>query len=313
MDIEPKAAHASVWLKMQAVIDNDRLPHALLLIGPRHAGLLQFANRLMAILVCHQVENAPCSNCKPCRLLLQASHPDIYYLNQDSPTSAIKIDQIRVLQQDVYKTPQMGARRFIVIEPADRLNTAAANALLKILEEPPSHTMFILIAEQVSTIPATVMSRCQQYVFLPPEGLESIERVNYLSMANYYPENSARGELFKQTQSILTALCEGIEGNASICSIAASWAKFALDDLLWFLYLLTAQIIYYKLSKSQPLGPLSSSFSDASRRIDTVTLFKQLDKITELLTIVQKNITLNQTLVVEALLSGYVTGITHES
>jgi len=298
MQIEKLSPHASVWTKIQQTLDNNRLPHALLFTGPRHAGIVQFVNRLMAIVLCQNADNAPCGECQPCRLLIQETHPDIQYVRQDAPSSPIKIEQIRDLQENVYRTPQCGTRSIIVIESADRLNRAAANALLKILEEPPSHTLFILIAEQVSNLPATIMSRCQQYAFSPPELFDPVDQVDYLTIGNFYPDASERAELFKQSQSIMADLSDLVDKIISPCTLAAKWSRFALGDLLWFLYLLTAQAIRYRLLN----GDVTQAWAD---KLQLVELFQQLDKINTLMRTVQQNITLNQALAVETLLMGY--------
>ena len=276
--------HQSIWMTLQTVLENNRLPHAFLFIAARHANSLQLVNRLMACLLCHKSIKTPCGQCKPCHLLLQQTHPDIIYITNETDYAPIKIDQVRELQQTIYQTPQCGERRFIVIKPADKLNIAAANALLKILEEPPSHTTFILIAEHVHTLPPTIMSRCQQYV-IPALPLEAA-----------YPEASARALLLKQRDAINAALNDLIEGKLSPCTLAAQWSAHALGDLLWILYLLTAQVIKQQLSCSAQRGRLTS-----------IPLFNQLDKINSLMRKVQQNITLNQTLAIETLLLGYIT------
>lgn len=305
MQIDPLTMHAPVWAMLQPILDKHRLPHALLFSGPRHAGILPFANRLMAILICENTDSAPCGLCKPCHLLIQGIHPDIQYIRQDAPGSPIKIEQIRDLQDSVYQTPQCGTRRFIVIESADRLNRSAANALLKILEEPPSHTLFILIAEQLSSLPATIMSRCQQYTFSPPELLEPMHQVDYLTIGTFYPEASERAALFKQCQPIMVDLCDLIDKKISPSTLATRWSKHALSDLLWFLYLITAQAIRCQLLGGQSSQPWADQLQHFSRQVEPENLFLQLDKINALMSTTQQNITLNQTLAIETLLMRY--------
>ena len=302
MQIEPLPSHAPVWATMQQILENNRLPHALLFKGPRHAGVLQFVNRLISILICLHSEHRPCGLCQPCHLLMQGTHPDIQYVRQDAPSSPIKIEQIRELHGSVYQTPQCGKRRIIVIEPADRLNRASANALLKILEEPPTHTSFILIAEHVNALPPTIISRCQRYTFCPPELLEPNDQVDYLTIGKFYPEASERSELFKQCQPILDSLCGLLDNTVSPCTVASNWSKYALADLLWFLYLVTAQSIRYQLLDCPTEQPWADKLQRFASRVEPVELFLQLDKINALMTTVQKNIALNQALAIETLL-----------
>ena len=305
MQIEKLAAHASVWMSMQNMLDKNRLPQALLFIGPRHAGVLQFVQRFMATILCLSADDRPCGQCQPCHLFMQETHPDISYVRQETPSSPIKIEQIRELQDSVYKTPQCGERSIIVIEPADRLNRSAANALLKILEEPPAHTMFILIAEQISSVPATIMSRCQQYTFRSSELDLPVNQVDYLTIGQLYSDATERAALFKQCQPLLVDLGDLLNGTQSACTLASKWSSHALADLLWFLYLLTAQSIRCQLIDCQVNQPWAGQLQYFSKRVEPVKLFQQLDRINVLLNTVQQNITLNQTLVIETLLLGY--------
>ncbi len=297
MQIDRLAAHAPVWARIQPVLDKNRLPHALLLVGPRHANVLPFAHRLMAILLCKHPETAPCGSCQACHLLIQGTHPDIHHVHQDTPNGPIKIDQIRALQNDVYQTPQLGERRFIVVEPADKLNTAAANALLKILEEPPAHTVFILIAEQTHSLPATIMSRCQQYAFA---SMEEHDAVDYLAIGSSYLDDTPRGQLFQQRAAIVDALSDLVAGKVSPCAVCAQLSGHALCDLLWFLHLLTAQAIRGQLINA-------SAQNSFFTRIPPEVLFRQLDTINSLMCHAQQNIALNQALAIEGLLMGYAT------
>ena len=287
--------HAPLWEKLDQLFDKNRLPQAFLFVGTHSSRVLQLVNRLIARIVCQNTTDAPCGQCKPCHLLSNATHPDILYVNQDARFSPIKIDQVRELQHTIYQTPQCGSRRIIVINPADKLNTAASNALLKILEEPPVHTIFILLAEQTATIPATILSRCQQY-FVPSENKD----VTFLTTSDY-PEDHPRTQLIKQHDEICRVLQDIVDGKVSPCSTASKWSSHALGDLLWYLYGLTAQAIKQKLivnKQNQPSHPL--------KKIDLVRLFKQLDQLNDLLIKVQDNITLNQTLAIEVLLLGYI-------
>ena len=287
--------HAPLWDKLEQVFDKNRLPQAFLFVGTHSSHVLQLVNRLIARIICQNPTNVACGQCKPCHLFLNATHPDILYVNQDARFAPIKIDQVRELQHTIYQTPQCGSRRIIVINPADKLNTAASNALLKILEEPPVHTIFILLAEQTSTIPATILSRCQQYL-VPVENKD----VAFFTTSDY-PEDHPRTQLLKQHDEFCQVLQAIVDGNASPCSIASKWSNHALGDLSWYLYSLTAQAIQLKLILNkcdQPFNPLI--------KLDLVSLFKQLDQLNELLKKVQDNITLNQTLAIEVVLLGYI-------
>ncbi len=294
--------HVSQWEQINQLLLKQRLPQSLLLVGPRHAHILQFVNRLIAILICEKTDK-PCMQCRACHLLIQGIHPDIKYIRSEGASAAIKVEQVRELQQDIYQTPQRGARRFIVIESTHNLNISAANALLKILEEPPLHTMFILIAEQLNSIPATILSRCQKYNFYSQDH----RPVDYLSIGQYYSPESPRAELFQQSATIITQLCELMEGKLSPCTLAERWSTYALDDLLWLVYLLTAQAIHYQLVQTTIMPRGNEPLMYLARLTTPVNLLNQLRQINAITEKINHNINMNQTLVLEDLLLSYLT------
>ena len=296
-------SQASLWQQFQTIHEKQRLAHAFLLIGAQHAEPLNFAHRMAATILCSQLLQNPCGECKSCRLLNSKKHPDFFYLHPDKAGGAIKIDQIRELHTLVFTSPQLGKHRIVIINPADKMNTAAANALLKLLEEPPSSLIFILIAENLSAMPATVISRCQQWRFSFAEILES----DYLSIGESYPSDSERGKIIAQLPFILQDLIELLENKQSICSLASKWSAYELSDLLWFIYLINSQMISYQLLGRRHEKNWTTQLYSLAERFKLVFLFKQINQINEITKKLNKNINMNQTLVLENLLLGYVT------
>ncbi len=301
--IDSLNAHSSLWESIQPLILNNSFPQACLFIGPRHANALPFVERLIITLLC-EGNDAPCGQCSACHLVRQGGHPDIKYISPEAPGSAIKIEPIRELQQDVYQTPQRGSRRVVVIYPADKLNHSAANALLKILEEPPSHTVFILMAEQVGSIPPTILSRCQKYTLPLPLSLENLA-LDYLMMAQFYPKESTRSVLFEEVGAIISALSELVDGTCSPCTLAAKWSGYDFGDLIWLLHLMTAQAIHYQLMAFQQT-PLNQGLSHFSKKTQPLGLFNCLSEINAITKKMNNNLNMNQTLVLENLLLGYI-------
>jgi len=301
--IDSLNAHAPLWQSIQPLIHNQRFPQACLFIGPRHANAMSFVERLIAMLLC-EGSDAPCGKCSACHLVRQGGHPDIKYISPEAPGSAIKIELIRELQQDAYQTPQRGSRRVVVIHPADKLNHSAANALLKILEEPPSHMVFILMAEQVGSIPPTILSRCQKYTLPPPLSLGGAP-LDYLMIAQFYPKESTRSVLFEEGGAIISALCELVDGKCSPCTLAAKWVGYDFVDLIWLLHLMTAQAIHYQLMAFKQT-PLNEGLNYFSKKTQPLGLFNCLSEINAITKKVNHNLNMNQTLVLENLLLGYI-------
>ncbi|WP_428622216.1 DNA polymerase III subunit delta' [Sedimenticola sp.] len=159
------------WQRLIEARRNGRLPHALLLTGAEGLGKSWFAHRLAASLLCSQprADGKPCGSCQSCRLLQAETHPDFTLIRPEEPGKSIKIDTIREFTQKGSLTSRSGGFKVIIIEPADALNTAAANSLLKTLEEPVERTVMILVTARSGALPATIRSRCQRYHFTPPD------------------------------------------------------------------------------------------------------------------------------------------------
>lgn len=144
------------------LMERRRLPHAILIRGRPGDGLIEAARALAALRLCDSpVDGRACGNCKACLLLAGSSHPDLLTLEPESGKKVIPIDAVRGLVQTFSHTPQVGAWKTAIIQPATSLQPAAANALLKTLEEPAGQSLLILTAERHAQLLPTIQSRCQ--------------------------------------------------------------------------------------------------------------------------------------------------------
>jgi DNA polymerase-3 subunit delta' len=179
------------WQRLVAL--DTRLPHALLFIGPAGLGKRDLAEALAARLLCMApgVEGHACGQCATCQLRLTGNHPDLYRVVPEAQvaesaddgaadtaapakakSSQIVIEQIRRLQEALMVTGHQSSRRVVVVEPAEAMNGVTANALLKLLEEPPEGCVFVLVSSQPRHLLATIRSRCQQWQFARPDADE---------------------------------------------------------------------------------------------------------------------------------------------
>jgi len=170
--------HADAWSQVMSQQRHQRLAHAYLVSGLAGSGRKQFARTLAARLLCERpatesLQTTACGQCRPCHLVAAGNHPDLHDISPEEGRSSIKIDQIRAISRVVNQTSnQTGAIKVIIIQPAEALGLAAANALLKNLEEPPGKTLFLLISgPSVATMLPTIRSRCQPLP-LPPAPVE---------------------------------------------------------------------------------------------------------------------------------------------
>lgn len=216
-----------IYEQAAVAIDGGRLGHGLLFCGPARLGKYAVAERLAQRLLCKDrtADGEPCGNCRSCRLFAVRSqtdpvelrpdgslahpgghtgHPDFiqigYGINLKAkpPKSRteIVIEQVRKLSEQMALTPQYGEVKIAIIEPADAINHAAANALLKTLEEPVPGRYLWLVSAQPSRLPATIRSRCQNLEFrLPPHApaLEWLQQQGHVEAEAREALDAARG------------------------------------------------------------------------------------------------------------------------
>lgn len=144
----------------RAAAPGGRLSHAYLLHGTAGTGKRTLARIFAAGLVCTAGEGRPCGKCAACRKAEKAGHPDLIIVRPPEGKSMITVDQIRALREEVHLRPNEARYRVVMIEGAEMMNSSAANALLKVLEEPPPYLIFILTADNRTLLPETIASRC---------------------------------------------------------------------------------------------------------------------------------------------------------
>lgn len=157
--------------RLDAQYRRGRLPHALLLTGPASIGKAWFAEAVLAGLLCGDRPGlSACGRCDGCQQAIAGSHGDLRWVRilNERDKKSIGIDQIRTAIEFVQKTAAYGAHKVLVIAKAGKMTTAAANALLKTLEEPSDDTLLVLVSHQPWLLPITVRSRCQQLVLAAP-------------------------------------------------------------------------------------------------------------------------------------------------
>lgn len=147
------------------------LSHAHLMIGRPGVGKRHFVDVLAQSILCLQPddEGVACGKCHSCGMYSVGSHPDFLRVEPEDAESAIKVDQIRALEHELLLKPQFGGYKVALIDRADQMTMQAANSLLKTLEEPPSHVLMFLVSSHFSSLPATILSRCQKIKFTVPD------------------------------------------------------------------------------------------------------------------------------------------------
>jgi DNA polymerase-3 subunit delta' len=185
---------------LQNAMRNGRLAHAYLFVGKEGIGKRLVALNLAKALNCPRNGEDPCDECPSCLKIDHLHHPDVLLVEPQGQW--ILIDQIRDLQRELSHKPFEGKRRVCILRGSDRMRQEAANALLKILEEPPLHTVLILLASHSDLMLPTIISRCQQISFHPLPVKRVIEVIR------------SRLELNDEEAHILASLANGSLGKA---------------------------------------------------------------------------------------------------
>ena len=177
----------------------DRLASGYLFTGPDGVGKKLLAETFIKTVLC--AEKNSCNHCRSCLQYEEENHPDFIFL--DGSTSAIKIDEIRATQKELHFKPMESDKRVCLIDAADKMTVSAQTALLKSLEEPKLHTMFILVSANPETLLPTIRSRCQ------------VLRFNRLPL-----------------DRLKEKLAESLEGDTALASLMASLADGGFKNSL---------------------------------------------------------------------------------
>jgi len=160
---------AQILQKFQDGFASGRLGHAYLLVGNPRGGAARLTEKILQMLFC-EAEKPPCGACKACQRTARRLNPDIIWIEPIKKSRGILVGQIEEVLRQTFQTAFAGGWKAMVLAGAERMNTEAANKLLKTLEEPPPRSIFLLLSDQPEALLPTVVSRCQRVVL--PESLD---------------------------------------------------------------------------------------------------------------------------------------------
>lgn len=313
----------TLWNQLQERARQRQLPHALLLHGPAGVGKQQFATEFAQSLLCESPgpQSMPCGACRACMQFQAHTHPDYHCICPEEDSRVIKIDQIRQLCDSLSLSSHHAGYRPILIVPAEAMNPAAANSLLKTLEEPPAHTLLILISHQPSLLSATIRSRCQRLTI----GLPTAEQARQWVLTQLPEPQANAATLTEEALSLnlgaplpayawlmsgradeyaqaFAGFCAIGQATATALDVAAKWLKADQGVPIQWVYHWVGELVRIKSDQPLPdrdprrLGLLQK----LAQQVDLSGLFDLLAELTE--TLRRQGGAMNQQLVYESVL-----------
>jgi DNA polymerase-3 subunit delta' len=293
------------WEHLCGYIAQKRIPQALLVTGNKGLGKQQLARQFAVALLCAapQVDGTACGHCSSCLLVKAETHPDFIRLQPEEPGKGITIAQIRSLITRLTLKPQFESYRVVIINPADLMNNAAANAFLKCLEEPSERTSIILISEKPGKLPATIVSRCQKLAISTPDKSTVVEWLaETLQSESPLAPLLQRGELFRhislaqgapllaldyandQTLNLRNACFESWMAIAkqlkSPVMVAEDWHKLPAASLVFWMTSWIIDMIkccYHTQAENLYNPDLNVQLQELSKRLELKGLYKLYD------------------------------------
>lgn len=216
---------------LAGMINSQRLSHSLLLQGEAGTGKRTLAGLIAQAVLCQGTEERPCGICSACYKVQKGIHPDVITVGAEAlRPQSFHIGVVRELRSQAFVAPNEGCKKIYILQNAQNMTVQAQNALLKILEEPPEHAMFILICENRSSLLETILSRCTVFTLHPPDEEEcarylqqrkpGLEQQAYLSAAWESGGNIGRAlellesggsQAWENSQELLQKICAGDE------------------------------------------------------------------------------------------------------
>lgn len=276
-DFKSVAGQRHVVTTLQNAIKLNKVAHAYLFSGPRGTGKTSMAKIMAKALNCvHGPTTEPCNECEICKGITKGTISDIVEIDAASNNG---VDEIRDLRDKVKYLPSECRYKVYIIDEVHMLSQGAFNALLKTLEEPPNHVIFILATTEPHKIPATILSRCQRFDFQSLDKADIVERLQYVLNA----------ENIKATPEAVDLIAESSEGGMrdalSLLDQSISYSTddvISEDDVLAVSGNISSQIILHMLKEAlesnsaevlKSLGEIISDGKEIPRIINDVIIF----------------------------------------
>ncbi|WP_299013891.1 DNA polymerase III subunit delta' [uncultured Photobacterium sp.] len=311
----------ALWQNWQLLLGQGRLHHAILLLAAKGSGREVLAKQLAQTVLCQNCDSEPCGMCHSCQLFAAKTHPDFHFVAPLQEGKQIGVDIIRQCNRWAVETSQLGGQRVIMIDHADALGEAAANALLKTLEEPPSGCQFILTAQSLDNMLPTINSRCNKWRLSMPNEQETrrwvekqimqttkLEAVRLNSGAPLATlqfieqgQDIRHGKLVEVFSAFVQSPFSGIYDVAALCTsegnISLKWLSYFLVDCIKCQQGVSSCFVH-----SESLDKVQAVAATANPAV----LLAQVRKVNELYRQLETHSGLNEELLIVEWLTGFI-------
>lgn len=284
------------WQQLHQQIQANKLPHAIMFAGAKGIGKRHLAQAMAQLLLClSPIEGTPCGKCRGCQLNRANNHPDFILVEPEEGSKGIKVDQVRALIDDLSKTAQQGGYKVVILEPAEAMNTNAANALLKSLEEPAAKTLLMLVCHTPSAVLPTIRSRCQLRLLPVPHAEQVIHWLKPLMAGSSVPVEKLmeasggapltalsflEGDALERRDNWLLNVIRMSGGQVSAIEVAALWQKDDVTAIIeWFLSWLHALMRWQQGIETVLIQQLPQDMRDRLATIPADLLHRFVEKV----------------------------------
>lgn len=295
------AGNAAIKRQISSFVDSRHFPHALLLEGAKGSGKKTLARMIAAAAVCESVAERPCGECAHCRKAFLDVHPDISFYCGDGTARSLHLETILRIRDEAYILPNEAQKRVFVLADAQCMTERAQNTLLKVLEEPPAHVLFILTCESRLQLLQTIQSRALALPLeavsldealpvlqrqLPDQPVEEIKKA-FSVFGGYIGQtlDGLQGDDYREVLDILPSLVDGLTAPNELallkCTAPLLQNKALLDGVLSALMLVFRDSLAQRSNHSTRLSPVPAVAEELSARVTMLQLTKLMEVIEE--------------------------------
>ena len=216
MDRSDVIGQSALLKDLRGLVDSGRGVHSYIFHGPKGGGKRTISSFFAKMILCRE-KDKPCGYCKSCRQFDSGNHPDVIKIKDNN--KGIRIEAIREMREEIGIKPFQGEIKVYIIEDGDTMNPYAQNALLKTLEEPPEHSVIIILAENVATLLPTIVSRCQRI---------RVPRLTIAEMATLIKKEIGSTE---EEAQVFAGLSQGLPGRGLELARSKEYKQMRQDTL----------------------------------------------------------------------------------